>query len=142
QGHAACGAARATAPHRPAVRRRAAAAMAPRNKPGIHRHAAAAAHGLAAAARMKFDPQYVDHVLSDNFEDAKTLFVAPLMAVHYAHLVMLADRGIVTADEAHTLRDALDSISVRDVKATPYDRAVEDLFFHVEGLLERVCVGE
>jgi argininosuccinate lyase len=88
---------------------------------------------------MKFDPQYVDHVLSDNFEDAKTLFVAPLMAVHYAHLVMLADRGIVTADEAHTLREALDSISVRDVKATPYDRAVEDLFFHVEGLLVKAC---
>ena len=42
-----------------------------------------------------------------------TLFLAPLMAIHYAHLVMLADRGIVSPADAHALRDALDSISVR-----------------------------
>jgi argininosuccinate lyase len=94
---------------------------------------------MAAAARMKFDPQYIDHVLSENFEDAKTLFVAPLMAVHYAHLVMLADRDIVTAEEGHTLREALDSISVRDIRAAPYDAACEDLFFHVERLLVNAC---
>jgi len=29
------------------------------------------------------------------------------MAIHYAHLVMLADRGIITPDDAHTLRGAL-----------------------------------
>ena len=43
---------------------------------------------------MRFDPEYVSHVLNENFEDAKTLFLAPLIALHYAHLVMLADRGI------------------------------------------------
>ncbi len=88
---------------------------------------------------MKFDPQYIDHVLSENFEDAKTLFVAPLMAVHYAHLVMLADRAILTGEEAHTLREALDSISVRELKVTPYDATVEDLFFYVERLLVNAC---
>ena len=29
---------------------------------------------------MTFDPQYIDHVLSENFEDAKTLFLSPLLA--------------------------------------------------------------
>jgi len=91
---------------------------------------------------MTFDPQYIDHVLSENFEDAKALFLSPLMAVHYAHLVMLADRGIVSAADARTLRDALDSISVSDVRATPYDERCEDLFFYVERLLVQACGEE
>jgi len=91
---------------------------------------------------MNFDPQYVDHVLSENFEDAKALFLSPLMAIHYAHLVMLADRGIVTAGDARALRDALDSISLADVRATPYDGRSEDLFFHVEQLIVEACGEE
>ena len=50
---------------------------------------------------MRVDPQYVSQVLNENFEDAKTLFLTPLMAIHYAHLVMLAERGIVPAADAH-----------------------------------------
>ena len=88
---------------------------------------------------MTFDPQYVSHVLNENFEDAKTLFLAPLMAIHHAHLVMLADRGIVSPADARTLRDALDSISLADVSATPYDGSCEDLFFHVERILVQAC---
>jgi argininosuccinate lyase len=91
---------------------------------------------------MSFDPQYIDQVLSENFEDAKALFLPPLMAIHYAHLVMLADRGIITAADARTLRDALDSISVADVRATPYDGRCEDLFFHVERLVIQACGDE
>ena len=88
---------------------------------------------------MRFDPQYVDQVLNDNFEDAKTLFLSPLMAIHYAHLVMLADRGIIGAADARALRDALDSISISDIRSTPYDDTCEDLFFYVERLLVRAC---
>src|SRR5687767_3132033 len=88
---------------------------------------------------MRFDPEYVSHVLNDNFEDAKTLFLAPLMAIHRAHLVMLADRGIIPAAEARILRDALDSISVSDIRRTPYDGTCEDLFFFVDRLLVSAC---
>ena len=91
---------------------------------------------------MNFDPQYVDNVLSENFEDAKSLFLSPLMAIHHAHLVMLADRGIVTPADARTLRGALDSISMADVRATPYDGRSEDLFFHVEQLIVEACGEE
>ena len=91
---------------------------------------------------MGFHPEYVSHVLTENFEDAKTLFLAPLMAIHAAHLVMLADRGIVTAEDARTLRDALDAISVNDIRRTPYDPACEDLFFFVERLLVSACGEE
>ncbi len=91
---------------------------------------------------MRFDPQYVAQVLTENFEDAKTLFLSPLMAVHYAHLAMLADRGIVDADAARTLRRALDSISLADVRRAPYDGTCEDLFFYVERLLVQACGDE
>src|SRR5215216_643208 len=89
--------------------------------------------------RMRFDPEYVSHVLNENFEDAKTLFLAPLITIHYAHLVMLADRGIVSAADAHALREALDSISVSDVRRTPYDGTCEDLFFYIDRLLIAAC---
>src|SRR5688572_23054932 len=90
-------------------------------------------------AIVRFDPEYVSHVLNENFEDAKTLFLAPLMAIHYAHLVMLADRGIIAAEDARTIRGALDSISVSDIRRTPYDGSCEDLFFYVDRLLVAAC---
>src|SRR6266550_8314079 len=54
-----------------------------------------------------FDPEYVSRVLRENFEDAKALFLAPLVAIHYAHLVMLRQQSIIRADDAHALREAL-----------------------------------
>jgi argininosuccinate lyase len=88
---------------------------------------------------VRFDPQYVEHVLNENFEDAKALFLSPLMAIHYAHLVMLADRGIISAADARALRLALDSIPISEVRSAPYDSTVEDLFFYVERLLVKAC---
>ena len=58
---------------------------------------------------MRFDPEYVSHVLTENFEDAKTLFLGPLMAIHYAHAVMLADRKIISAGDAHALLPEVES---------------------------------
>jgi argininosuccinate lyase len=88
---------------------------------------------------MRFDPEYVSHVLADNFEDAKRLFLEPLMAIHDAHLVMLADRGIIDREDACRLRDALDAISMPRVQCAPFDGTCEDLFFYVERLLIEAC---
>jgi argininosuccinate lyase len=88
---------------------------------------------------MKFAPEYVTNVLNENFEDAKTLLLSPLVAIHYAHLVMLADRGIVSADDAHALRKALDSISQDEVRCSTYDGSCEDLFFYLDRLIVRAC---
>src|SRR5438552_14391282 len=88
---------------------------------------------------MRFAPEYITYVLNENFEDAKELFLAPLMAIHYAHLVMLASQHIVSAADAHALRVALDSLSQADVRATEYDDSCEDLFFYVERLIVDAC---
>jgi argininosuccinate lyase len=88
---------------------------------------------------MPFAPEYVRYVLDDNFEDAKALFLSPLMAIHRAHLVMLAKTGIVSPADARRIREALDGISEAEVGAAPYDGSCEDLFFYVERLLLQSC---
>src|SRR5216117_4030471 len=88
---------------------------------------------------MKFAPEYVTYVLNENFEDAKELFLSPLMAIHYAHLTMLAAQGIVSAGDAHRLREALDGVSLDEVRQVKYDASCEDLFFYVERMIVRAC---
>ena len=88
---------------------------------------------------MKFAPEYVTHVLNENFEDAKELFLSPLIAIHYAHLVMLASQRIVSAEDAHTLRVALDALSQAEIRSTTYDPSCEDLFYYVERLIVNAC---
>ena len=84
---------------------------------------------------MRFAPEYVACVLNENFEDAKTNFLSPLMALHYAHLVMLAAQGIVSHEDAHAIRVALDSVSEPEVRAVSYDGTYEDLFFYLDRLI-------
>ena len=88
---------------------------------------------------MKFAPEYVTHVLNENFEDAKELLLSPLMAINYAHLVMLAEQGIISAADARALRDALDGISLDRVREVLYDGTYEDLFFYIERLIDQAC---
>jgi argininosuccinate lyase len=91
---------------------------------------------------MRFAPEYVKCVLNDNFEDAKSHLLAPLMAIHYAHLVMLVDRTIVSPEDARAIRTALDAVSLDDVRRAAYDGSCEDLFFYVERLLVQACGPE
>ena len=91
---------------------------------------------------MAFSPEYVRLVLNENFEDAKAQFLEPLMAINYAHLIMLVEQNIVTRDDGHAIREALDGISLADVKHVAYDGSCEDLFFYVERLVARGCGEE
>ena len=84
---------------------------------------------------MTFAPEYVRCVLNENFEDAKALFLGPLMAIHYAHLVMLVDCGIVSRPDARLIRDGLDAIDPAVVRRAVFDGTCEDLYFFVERLL-------
>jgi argininosuccinate lyase len=90
---------------------------------------------------MGFSSEYVDCVLKENFEDAKRLFLSSLLSIHYAHLVMLAECGIVEKADARAIRNALDSISRGAVATARYDGTCEDLFSHVERLVVEACGG-
>ncbi len=91
---------------------------------------------------MTFSPDYVRLVLGENFEDAKALFLVPLMAVHQAHLVMLVERRILAADAGRAVRDALAGIDLESVRRTVYDGSYEDLFFYVDRLIVAACGAE
>src|SRR4029079_2013069 len=84
---------------------------------------------------MKFAPEYVTCVLNENFEDAKAQFLLPLMRIHYAHLVMLAEQGIVGPADAGTIRRALDSGSTDEGARVLYDGTDQRLFFFFERLI-------
>src|SRR5213080_1593155 len=88
---------------------------------------------------MKFAPEYVTYVLNENFEDAKAFLLSPMMAINYAHLVMLEAQGIVSSTDAHALREALDAVSQEDIRSVCYDGTYEDLFFYVERLVIQAC---
>ena len=81
---------------------------------------------------MKFSPEYVRTVLNEVFEDQKTLFLEPLMAINYAHLVMLTEQRIIPRHEAHAIREALDGLDLDAVRRVVYDGTYEDLFFYIE----------
>ena len=91
---------------------------------------------------MKFAPDYVRLVLNENFEDAKAQFLVPLMAIHYAHLVMLTERRIVSREDAHAIREALDRIPIDEVRQARYDGTYEDLFFYVDREISAGCGDE
>jgi argininosuccinate lyase len=88
---------------------------------------------------MRFAPEYVRIVLNENFEDAKELLLTPLMAINYAHLVMLTECGIVSRGDARVIRAALDGISLESVREVTYDGTYEDLFFFIERLIEKAA---
>ena len=90
----------------------------------------------------RFAPEYTECVLNENFEDAKRLFLAPLMSIHYAHLVMLAKQAIISAADAHAIREALDAVPLDSVRATQFDGQCEDLYFYVESLIIANCGEE
>jgi len=91
---------------------------------------------------MRFAPEYISNVLTENFDDAKELLLAPLMAIHYAHLVMLAEQGIISSADARALRAALDGIALDSIRRAEYDASCEDLFFFVERLIADACGEE
>jgi argininosuccinate lyase len=88
---------------------------------------------------VSLSPEYVRLVLNENFEDAKAQFLVPLMAINYAHLVMLVERGIVSRDDGHTIREALDGIALDEIRQAAFDGTCEDLFFYLERLIANAC---
>jgi argininosuccinate lyase len=79
------------------------------------------------------DPVYKDTVLAPLFEGARDHHVDGFRAIDRAHLVMLAEQGILERDAARRIARALKSIDDElDVAALTYTGEVEDFFFLIE----------
>ncbi len=83
------------------------------------------------------DPVYRDAVLKPLFEGAKAHFAGYLRSINRAHLVMLAETGILSGEQAKAIASALHEIDAQDLSRVEYTGEVEDFFFHVEGELTR-----
>jgi argininosuccinate lyase len=84
------------------------------------------------------DPVYRQTVLAPLFDGAKEHHVQGFRAIDRAHLVMLAETGILVADQARAIAKALDSIDAEiDPSALVYTGEVEDFFFLIEKELKK-----
>jgi argininosuccinate lyase len=87
---------------------------------------------LADTSRFP-DPVYTETVLRPLFDGAKGHHVDGFRRIDRAHLVMLAETGILTADQAGAIAKALVAIDAEvDVATLTYTGEVEDFFFLIE----------
>ncbi len=84
------------------------------------------------------DPVYKETVLAPLFDGVKAHFVDGFRRVDRAHLVMLAETGIVARDDAVAIARALEAIDREvDIASLTYTGEHEDFFFLVESELKR-----
>lgn len=83
-------------------------------------------------------PEYKDTVLAPLFEGFKQHHRHHLMAIHHAHGLMLAERGLLTQKELHAILAALHDATVAlDPATLLYTGEHEDYFFWLETELSR-----
>ena len=88
----------------------------------------------------KFPAQgYKDNVLADCFADATRYFLDHYVAVDRAHAVMLAEREIISAEEAASLLRAIQDLDLQMIREAEYDGSVEDLFFFLQREIAQGC---
>ncbi|MEM9709796.1 MAG: argininosuccinate lyase [Pseudomonadota bacterium] len=88
------------------------------------------------------DPVYRETVLEPLFEGVKTHYAAGMAAINRAHLLMLAETGILPPEDAAALAKALAAIDKEiDHDALAYTGEYEDYFFLVEAEL-RARLGD
>ncbi|MEM0949702.1 MAG: argininosuccinate lyase [Pseudomonadota bacterium] len=88
------------------------------------------------------DPIYRDTVLAPLFEGVKSHYAVGMAAINRAHLVMLAETGILSSEAAASLAQALAAIDTDiDIETLTYTGEHEDYFFLVEAEL-RARLGD
>ncbi|WP_367181134.1 argininosuccinate lyase [uncultured Tateyamaria sp.] len=88
------------------------------------------------------DPTYRDTVLAPLFEGVKMHFAHGMAQINRAHLVMLAETGILGSADTRALAHALQDIKDEtDIAALTYTGEHEDYFFVVEAAL-RAKLGD
>jgi argininosuccinate lyase len=84
-------------------------------------------------------PLYEEHVLKPFFRDAQTYYYEPMLQANRAHVVMLAQCGIITGENARALLSALAQVEAEGLSALAYQSGVEDLFFAMERRLIEIA---
>ena len=77
-------------------------------------------------------PLYSRTVLIPAYDDAQAYLFGPMTDAHEAHTIMLAERGIISAENAKAILAAVAQIRADGPDALGYQPGVEDLFFRME----------
>src|SRR5579875_2468908 len=75
---------------------------------------------------------YARIVLSPAYDNAKSRFIQPMLAIHQAHLVMLVEQAIISSQAASQILKAIQTLDVSAYQSSTYTGAYEDLFFAIE----------
>jgi argininosuccinate lyase len=82
------------------------------------------------------DPTYKETVLAPLFEGVKLHYAGHMATINRAHLVMLIETGILSADDGAKIAVALRDVeAATDIGALTYTGEFEDYFFYVEAEL-------
>jgi argininosuccinate lyase len=87
-------------------------------------------------------PIYRRTVIEQVFRDAQRYFLDPLVAIEYAHTLMLAKQKIIPSESAAVCLRALTQLDLEAIRQVPYDPEVEDLYFYLEKKLIELCGPE
>ncbi|MFO7173110.1 MAG: argininosuccinate lyase [Bacillota bacterium] len=82
---------------------------------------------------------YAETVLAPVYETARQHLLEPLVEVHRAHLVMLAETGLIPREQGQAIARALRALDLEALARSRYDGRYEDLFFCVEDHLLRTA---
>lgn len=75
---------------------------------------------------------YVDHLLRPVFNDQRDYLFKQMFKIHRAHVVMLAEQGILDKKEAGEILRGVEAVAQTDYQKLEYDPQFEDLFFMME----------
>ncbi len=84
-------------------------------------------------------PTYRRTVLEPIFHDALLYFLEPLIAIQYAHTLMLGRQQILKAEDVIPCLQALEDLNLDEIRNAQYDGSFEDLFFFVQRKLAERC---
>lgn len=78
---------------------------------------------------------YRQMVLQPAYDEARKHFLNSMVQIHIAHLKMLEEQQLVTAEQAKQIGQAIQKLDLEYYKTHDYNPQFEDLFFRIENKL-------
>ncbi|WP_163144005.1 argininosuccinate lyase [Bacillus sp. 22-7] len=75
---------------------------------------------------------YAEELLKPVFNDQRDYLFHVMFDIHRAHVIMLAEQGIIPKEEARTMLEGINKVAMSDTGSLSYQPQFEDLFFMME----------
>lgn len=75
---------------------------------------------------------YVEELLKPVFNDQKDYLFHVMFDIHRAHVIMLAEKSIISEEEAKVMLEGINKVAETDIDSLRYQPQFEDLFFMLE----------